>query len=193
MKKEQKLNLIMIGITAAAAVLFIISLCIFLSSGSVKNKDEELKLTAGELLVRNFNVAYYYGIASLSPKPDYNPEDYPEGVAPCDTNIFKNAAELTSYISSTFVPEEANRIVSASVNGVPRYFEQNGELCMAVVSGDTSYGNDFSKATYRLENIKKDSASIVVTVPTADGASKSTLNLTMVKIGDKWLLTKLTY
>lgn len=183
----------MIAITAAAAVLFIISLCVFLSSDSGKSRAEELNLTAGELLVRNFNIAYYYGIASLNPKAEYDPSNYAEGVAPCDTDIFKNATELTSYISSTFVPEEANRIVTTSVNGVPRYFEQNGELCMAIVSGDTSYKNDFSKATYRLENIEKESADIIVTVPATDGSAKATLNLSMVKLGEKWLLTKLTY
>lgn len=188
------MNTIVLSAALLSIILLIASIIFFSVNHIPKATVEEVTSAAENLIVRNFNTAYYYGISSLTPDAEYNPEDYPEGYAPCDDDIFPDSDSLIKYITGTYVSEEAARIVALKTpDGRARYSSVNGELCMAVVDGDISYDKDFAGATYRIENIEKDSADLIVTVPSKSTDEKYLLNLSMVKVGENWLLKELVY
>lgn len=194
MNKTAKINTIVLSAALASIILLIVSVVVFSVKHIPKAQVEEITAAAENLVVRNFNVAYFYGIASLNAESGYNPEEYPEGYAPCGTDIFPDSVALINYITDTYVGEEAARIVALQTpDGRPRYSSINDKLCMAIVDGDTSYDKDFTRASFYLENVKKDSADLYVLVPSKTSEQKYRLNLSMVKEGENWLLTNLVY
>lgn len=194
MNKTAKINTIVLSATILSIILLIVSIIFFAANHVPKARAEEVTAAAKELVVRNFNVAYFYGIASLNAEAEYNPDEYPEGFAPCDTDIFPDTASLITYLSDTYVSEETARIVALQTpDGRPRYSSINDKLCMAIVDGDTTYDKDFTQASFYLENIKKDSADLFVLVPSKTSEQTYRLNLSMVKEGENWLLTNMVY
>lgn len=194
MNKTAKINYIVVFVATLSVVFLIASIIVFAVNHVSKAQIKEVTAAAEELTVRNFNTAYYYGIASLAAEEGYDPAAYPEGYAPCSSEIFPDANSLVKYITDTYVTEEAARIVSlTTADGRPRYTSVDNKLCMAVVSGDTAYDKDFTKASFYIENITKKSADLYVMVPSKTEDQQYRLNLSMVKQGENWLLTNLVY
>ncbi len=189
MKKPSLITKLLIVIPAVLILLAIV-IVIITSSG---NPSDVLK-EAVPLVEANFDAVSYYKIAQLPPKTEaeFSYENYPEGTVPCDNSVFSSYSELESFIRNTYTPMAAEMILSSDVNGSPRYFDHNGELCKTPAPTDTSYNKDFSSYTVGVRNVTSKSAEAVVTVSLKNGGSEE-LVLKMVKENDKWLLEGMVY
>lgn len=181
------ISVVVILIAAASIIVLIFS--------SASSRNYEAAMNAALPLVEaNFDAVTYFEIAQLPPKSEaeFDYANYPEGSVPCDTSVFADYNALSQFVSNTYVPSEAARILASSVNGSPRYFNQNGELCKTIAPTNTSYTKDFSKYNITVKKATADSAVISVTVQLKAGGTEE-LTFTMVKDADRWLLEKMVY
>ncbi len=190
---NKKANLLALFITFISIIVLISGVIFSLKSRVSDDEISDIEEAAKTLVTANFDNASYFGISSLPPAAGYKLEDYPEGMAPCSGDIFKSYGELSAFVKETYTSEAAALILNSEVNGVKRYFDYDGELCMAVVQPDTTYTRDWSNFKIKLSAIKKQSAKITVTVIDKKSSKTDTIELLMVKNKDKWLLNNFDY
>lgn len=196
--KDFSANLFALFITIISIVILIISVVFALNSHVSGTELKEIQASAEKLVTANFDTATYFGIASLSPSPDYQAKDYPAGVVPCSTEIFTSYNELYDFINNTYVSNTSAILLNSETNGIKRYSEINGKLCMAVVTPKIDYSYDWSTYKLQLTNVKNDSADIIVTMNYKTSGQVShngtnMLKLKMVKQNGKWLLGNFVY
>lgn len=191
--KELKANSSALFILIVSIIILIVGIIFSITTSVSDDEISDMELIAQDLVEANFDTASYFGISSLSAVDGYKAEDYPAGAAPCDANVFSSYSDLSDFIKSTYAPTSALILLSSEINGTKRYFDYNGQLCMAVVEPDLTYNKDWSKVKIKLTDIEKKTANINITMNLKDSQETETIVLTMSKYGDKWLLNNLEY
>lgn len=191
--RDSRANRTAFIITIFSIVLLIISSIFYLQNQIDPKELSVMEKRAQQLVIANFDTASYFKLASLSAAPDYSTDEFPEGIIPCDTDIFNSYAELKGFINKTYVPSQTALLLSIEVDGIKRYLEYNGKLCMASVEPVLTYDKDWSKFTLKLTSVKRKSADIQVTVHKKDNNETETLHLKMLLQDDQWRLAQLVY
>lgn len=184
---------------AGVALLTIIVCLITLLFRKLTGPDvTEIKQEISQLVQQNFDCVYYFQLTTLPVDSSYDPEAWPEGVAPCAGDIFSDYQELEDFVRSTYVSSCADRLLSSTVAAkgmenttvtVPRYQEIDGQLCTAFIDPVTTYTVDFSSFTgIELSSVTKKSAQVTIPLRRTDGTEIS-LTGEAEKSGEQWLLT----
>lgn len=190
--KDVKANRTAFIITLFSLLLLVIS-SVFTLFTRISDKDvQAMEAAAQKLIIANFDSVSYFRLASLPALEGYDPAQYPENVIPCDTKLFADYQALRNFVGATYAPAAAVSVLNTETNGAKRYFDYNGQLCMAYIEPDLTYDRDWSSVRFTLSAIRRKSADIHVTIPVKSG-TEATLELKMAKLDGQWRLLEMVY
>lgn len=172
----------MVMLSLAALLVLAVSVYYAITVWSPKKDDLVAeRQVAYKLVEGNFDAVYYFHLTTLPLKKEFDPKNYPEGLAPCESVPFESMEAFENFLSGVFLPKEVGRLLALQYMEKPRYQEVNGELCAALVEPITDYSRDLSKISLELQPVTEEEILLKLSIPSLDGQAEQ-LELVMVNM-----------